>query len=282
MIYLKSYCYSKHELPFVIANLTEGYDFIDKLILYEYNFTHTGIKKEYEMEKVIHLVPEKLKSKLDYRKIDLTQYNEYAYLNEPGNPKIHNINEPIQRSWLYNDLNYNLEDNDIIIDHDIDEIVYSYAYPGLLKELEDRGVPLSIKMNQFFFKNNYLWKNLIFKSPTIYKYSMVKNRFRNIKGLKIKNLRDIFETTSDIHGCHMSWVMPIDYMLKKFDCYSHPEYRKFANREKLTEAIEKKQYVFDLNRPFEIDELNIDDRRIPESMRMSNPFDYLESFEDLD
>ena len=33
----------------------------------------------------------------------------------------------------------------------IDEIVYSNAYTSLVKELEDRGVPLSIKMNQFFF-----------------------------------------------------------------------------------------------------------------------------------
>ena len=45
MIYLKSYCYNKHELAFIIANLMEGYNFIDKLLLYEYNFTHTGIPK---------------------------------------------------------------------------------------------------------------------------------------------------------------------------------------------------------------------------------------------
>ena len=38
MIYLKSYCYNKHRLAFIIANLIEGYDYIDKL-LYEYNFT---------------------------------------------------------------------------------------------------------------------------------------------------------------------------------------------------------------------------------------------------
>jgi len=53
MIYLKSYCYNKHELAFVIANLIEGYNFIDKLLLYEYNFTHTGIPKNYELEPLI-------------------------------------------------------------------------------------------------------------------------------------------------------------------------------------------------------------------------------------
>ena len=32
MLYLKSYCYSIHELPFIIANLQEGYNYIDKLL----------------------------------------------------------------------------------------------------------------------------------------------------------------------------------------------------------------------------------------------------------
>ena len=45
MIYIKSYCYSKHELPFIIAQLQEGYKYIEKLILYEYNYTHTGCEK---------------------------------------------------------------------------------------------------------------------------------------------------------------------------------------------------------------------------------------------
>ena len=85
MIYIKSYCYSSHELPFVIANLEEGYDFIDKLILYEYNYTHTGTKKNYEMEKVIHLIPDKLKNKLDYKKIDISKYIEYAFENTNAN-----------------------------------------------------------------------------------------------------------------------------------------------------------------------------------------------------
>ena len=67
MIYIKTYCYSKHELPFVLANLSEGYNYIDKLILYEYNYTHTGLKKKYNMEEVLHLIPDNLKEKLYYK-----------------------------------------------------------------------------------------------------------------------------------------------------------------------------------------------------------------------
>ena len=237
MIYLKSYCYSQHELPFVIANLTEGFNYIDKLCLYEYNYTHTGVKKEYEIEKVLHHIPENLREKLYYKKVDLTNYVEYAYEN---GPLIHAINEPIQRSWLFNDSNFNLQDNDIIIDHDIDEIIYKDSYPKLLEELQYKNTPLSIRLNQFFFKHNYHWTNCDFSSPTIYYYGMVKRIPKKIKGLNIKNLRDLPYKTNNIYGCHMSWIMPIEFMLKKFHKYSHPEYRKYANKELLENAIKEK------------------------------------------
>jgi len=270
MIYLKSYCYNKHELPFIIANLNEGFNFIDKLLLYEYNFTHTGIPKKYELEPLIKLIPQHLQSKLYYKKVDITNYVEYAYEN---GPLIHEINEPIQRSWAFNDPNITFKDDDIIIDIDIDEIIYQSSYIPLIKELEEKNRPLSIKMNQFFYKNNYLWTDLIFTSPAIYKYNMTGSKI--IKGLKIKNFRDVEIKTSKIYGCHMSWVMPVDYMLKKLHSYSHPEYRHFCDKKILEKAIEDKKYVFNLNRPFNIQELNINDPRIPIFLQKKNIFDYL-------
>ena len=275
-IFLKSYCYNQHELAFVIANLREGYKYIDKLILYEYNYTHTGVEKDYRLEKVLHHIPGELREKLDYKKIDLKNYNIYAYKNEPGNPKIHRHNEPIQRSWLFNDKDYQLEDDDIIIDHDIDEIIYENSYPILIEELKRKKRPLSIKLNQFFFKNNYLWKDIMFSSPTIYNYRMVKKINKKIKGLKIQNLRDLPHKTDRIYGCHMSWVMPVDYMITKLHSYSHPEYRSFADKEKLQRAIDEKKYIFDLKRPFNIEELLFDDERIPKSLQKNNIFEYLQ------
>ena len=120
MIYIKTYCYSKHELPFVLANLSEGYNYIDKFCVYEYNFTHTGKKKDYEMEKVLHLTPHEFKSKLYYCKVDLS-----PFIIETYNESIcHDVNENIQRNWFFNDPNINLKDDDIIIDVDCDEIIY--------------------------------------------------------------------------------------------------------------------------------------------------------------
>lgn len=272
MLYLKSYCYSKHELPFIIANLDEGFEHIDKLILYEYNYTHTGLSKEYEIEKVLHLIPEKLKTKLLYKKIDLTNYSVYAVNDEK---KCHQINENIQRSWLFNDKDIILHDEDIIIDIDIDEIIYKDCYEDLLNELNEKNKPISIKLNQFFFKNNYLWSNLIFDAPAIYKYGMVKHINRNIKGVLCKYQRYCLQKTSKIYGCHMSWVMPVDDMLKKIYSGAHTKYHHLGKREILEKAIEEKKYIFDLNRPFKIVELNIRDNRIPETLRQDNLFYYL-------
>lgn len=273
MIYLKSYCYNKHELPFIIANLIEGYDYIDKLLLYEYNFTHTGIPKNYELEPLIKLIPSHLQSKLYYKKIDITNYIEYAYEN---GTLIHEINEPIQRSWAFNDPNITFNNDDIIIDIDIDEIIYKSSYIPLINELQEKNRPLSIKLNQFFYKNTYLWTDLVFSSPAIYKYSMTGNKL--IKGLQIKNFRDLTDKTNNIYGCHMSWVMPVDYMLKKLHSYSHPEYRQFCNKEILENAVQQKQYIFNLDRPFNIQELDLNDLRIPLFLQKKNIFDYLNSY----
>ena len=272
MLYLKSYCYSKHELPFIIANLEEGFDHIDKLVLYEYNFTHTGLPKESEVEKVLHLIPEHLRTKLLYRKIDLTDYIEYAANDEN---KCHKINEPIQRSWLFNDKDIVLQDEDVIIDIDIDEIIYKNCYTDLLNEFYQRNVPLSIQINQFFFKNTYLWSNLIIKASVIYKYKMVKNINKMVNGIKCKYLRNYHQTTRNIYGCHMSWVMPVDDMLKKIYSGAHTKYHHLGKREILEKAIKDKKYVFDLQRPFDIIELDITDVRIPTTLQKKDLFDFL-------
>lgn len=271
MLYLKSYCYSKHELPFIIASLDEGFNHIDKLILYEYNFTHTGLAKEYEIEKVLHLIPGNLKTKLLYKKIDLEKYTVYAVNDENI---CHQINENIQRSWLFNDTDIFLHDEDIIIDIDIDEIIYRDSYDELILELNKTNRPLSIKLNQFFFRNTYLWTNLIFDAPAIYKYKMVKNNNKNIKGVRCIYQRYCSKKTTKIYGCHMSWVMPIDDMLKKIYSGAHTKYRHLGKREILEKAIEEKKYIFDLKRQFNIDELNINDKRIPVALQQKNLFEY--------
>jgi hypothetical protein len=72
----------------------------------------------------------------------------------------------------------------------------------------------------------------------------------------------------------MSWIMPVDYMIRKLHSYSHPEYRKYASKDVLTKAINEKKYIFDLNRKFNIDELNLNNKRIPQFLQKEDIFDY--------
>jgi hypothetical protein len=269
MIYIKSYCYSKHELPFIISQLEESYNYVDKVCVYEYNYTHTGKKKEYEIYKVLHKIPKNLMEKLYYKKVDLTKYHVDSYTDET---LCHKINEPIQRNWFFNDKNIKLNDDDIIIDVDCDEIIYSDSYPKLLNELNNKKNPLSIKLNQFFFKNNYLWEDCNFSSPAIYFYKDVQNISTKISDLHIKNLRDLNYKTNDIYGCHMSWVMPIEDMVTKCFKTAHTRYRHLAKKEIMEKAVKDKKYVFDLNRPFNIEELKYDDIRIPKYLQKDKIF----------
>ena len=270
MIYIKSYCYSKHELPFIISQLEESYNYVDKVCVYEYNYTHTGKKKEYEIYKVLHKIPKNLMEKLYYKKVDLTKYHVDSYTDET---LCHKINEPIQRNWFFNDKNIKLNDDDIIIDVDCDEIIYSNNYKNLLDEVNSINNILAIKMNLFFFKNNYLWTNNVCKASGICKYKNIKNNVVTFKNLKIHQLRDSQYLSKGFYGAHMSWVMPIEDMVKK--CYktAHTRYRHLAKKEIMENAVKDKKYVFDLNRPFNIEELKYDDIRIPKYLQKKNIFD---------
>ena len=128
---------------------------------------------------------------------------------------------------------------------------------------------------QFFFKQNYFWYDCPFTSPTIYKYCMVKNNVKKIKGIKIQNLRNLQNKTSQIYGCHMSWVMSAELMVTKLYSYDHPKYRKYADKKLLQEAIDNKVYIFDTNKSFNIKELDLNDKRIPIYLQKNNIFDYM-------
>tara|TARA_R110002073_G_scaffold260256_6_gene423185 strand:- start:510 stop:1310 length:801 start_codon:yes stop_codon:yes gene_type:complete len=262
MIYLKSYCYSKHELPFIKAQLDESKGHVDKFYLYEFDRTHTGVEKNFELDS---LLPED--DRLIYKKISLKDNCVNASNDES---KVHTINEPIQRSYIFNDENVKLNDEDILFDVDVDEIIYASSYPKLI---ETYTSPTSMKLNQFFFKHNYLWTNCNFSSPTIYKYKDIKHTIHKLNGLNVSTrTRDLPRKTIDVVGCHMSWVMPVDNMVKKLHSYGHIKYKHLADSNILQKAVDDKKYIFDLKRPFNIDELELNDERIPKILQIVDIF----------
>ena len=56
-------------------------------------------------------------------------------------------------------------------------------------------------------------------------------------------------------------------MVYKLHTYSHPRYRFLADEEILKSAINNKEYPFDKNINFDIEEIKIDDVRLPKSLK---------------
>jgi len=253
-IYLKTYCYAPHEIEFVIANLSECYDHIEKMIVCEFDINHTGVKRDFEFQNLKDRVPEHLRDKIDYHACEVFNETARAYENEDA---IHTINEPVMRSYFTK--LYDFNNDDIIISIDADEIIYGDKIDYIVSEVQKHNV-VALKLRQFFYKKTYLWKNKDFTSPIATYYGSISKKYPY-------NWRDIGRVTDQYVGCHFSWCMTPDEMVHKLHTYSHPRYRFCADVELLTNAIENKEYPFDSNTEFSIQELEDGDPIIPKSMR---------------
>tara|TARA_B100000287_G_scaffold309414_1_gene292623 strand:- start:312 stop:1097 length:786 start_codon:yes stop_codon:yes gene_type:complete len=253
-IYLKTYCYAPHEVEFIEANLRECYPYIEKMIVCEFDINHTGMKREFIFQDLKERIDPSLVDKLDYHACSVYDHTVEAYDNEPA---IHQVNEPVMRSWFTK--LYNFEESDIILSVDADEIIMGDKIPYIIDEVKKRG-GVSLKMRQFFYKKTYMWKDKDWLSPMAAFYGLMNPKYPN-------NWRDIGNSTSEYVGGHFSWCMTAEQMVHKLHTYSHPRYRFCADLELLNDAIENKKYPFDPNTKFDIEELSEDDERIPKSMR---------------
>jgi len=254
MKYLKTYFYVEHEIKFLIMNLIEAYNHVDKFIICEHNRTHTGQPRSFIFEEHKHKFPQKLMDKVIYLPQDISEEAVEAYENEDA---IHAINEPVMRSAFMKELSF--DDEDIIVSIDADEIIYREAYPYIFSEVENKNC-VRLNLYQFFYKTNYLWEGKDFVSPIASKYKVFKRHYPC-------NWRDVGPIVSKKVGCHFSWCMTPEEMVYKLHTYSHPKYRFCADVDLLKEAIENKQYPFDDGTEFTIRELETEDPILPECVR---------------
>jgi hypothetical protein len=260
MIYLKSYCYSEHEIDFIKAQLIESEGYVDKLVLYEYNVTHRGKSKPFRLREHIEALDPKLKSRILYRPVDI----EHLCQQSDDEQNAH-INEDIQRSYFFNDDIITIQSNDIIFDLDIDEIIYKRCYPILIFMARFLKIPIGIRLNQFFYKANYYWRSSKFRSPVVYRYgAYFKKQTRYLlEGYRIEHQRNYILTTPFACGAHLSWVMPVEMMVRKIHSYAHTGFEKYADINVLKQAIKNKQYIFDDKRKFDIVTLKGNSKMIP-------------------
>lgn len=255
-VFLKTYFYAPHEMEFIVMNLLEM-PVDTKMILCECDIHHTGRPNEMlGHDYVFETIPEELHEKVLYVPCHVREFAVDAYNNEN---LIHQRNEPLMRSYFLKACSF-LQPDDVIISVDADEVIYNQAYGDILQGVRQYG-KVRLPLHQFFYHKNWLWKNKIFKSPVA---TQVKNHTFPC------NIRDEGRDVLGIVGCHFSWCMPVDAMIKKLHCYSHPKYRNCADRDILETAIRTKTYPFDPSVRFELEELDWTDERLPEILRTTN------------
>jgi hypothetical protein len=258
-VYLKTYFYVEHEIKFLIMNLMEAYNHIDKFIICECNRTHTGQPREFIFEEHRDKFPQELMDKVVYLPCDISEHTVEAYENEDA---IHAINEPVMRSFFMNLMNF--DDDDIVISIDADEIIYREAYDYILKETKETGL-VRLNLHQFFYKTTYLWEGKDFVSPIAAKYKVFRHNYPC-------NWRDVGPILSKKVGCHFSWCMTPKEMVHKLHTYSHPQYRFCADEELLENAIKNKEYPFNPDEEFNIRELENDSEVLPECLRSQSQY----------
>tara|TARA_R110002060_G_scaffold4985_12_gene7753 strand:- start:279 stop:1061 length:783 start_codon:yes stop_codon:yes gene_type:complete len=253
MVYLKTYFYVEHEIKFLVANLLESYEHIDKFIICEFNRTHTGMPRHMIGWDVIKdYFPKDKVDKVLYLPLDISHLTIEAYDNED---MIHARNEPVMRSVFMKAIEFS--DDDFIVSVDADEIIYSDSYPEIIEFVNSNG-PCQLNLHQFFYKMTYLWKDKDFIAPTALQYKHFKDRFPC-------NLRYEGVIFPKKAGCHFSWCMSPKEMVYKLHTYSHPRYRHLADENILEKAIRDKKYPFD-DTDFNIEEIEITSNILPRKM----------------
>jgi len=216
---LKTFFYSKNEIPLILLNLLESYDFVDKFLVYEFDHTISGIKKDF-VDLYEHWdLFDPYMDKFDYHRIKLDK-NPHFLKDESGvsNEVMKTVNEPFMRNYFTNILYLN--DDDLIFSVDADEIIYSSAYEKIENAINENDSPVKLYMHFFWKKMNQLtdkrWGN-----PCASKFKHLKDKLQMVSAgeTRYPQWRDEGVNTDFFSGCHFS------------NCYSNEgqlEYRKQA------------------------------------------------------
>lgn len=268
MIYLKTIFSAPNEIKYIKLNLKESYNYIDKLIICEFNMTHTGISRELIFNNFIDEFTDEEKRKIIYIGADISKE---AVLAQDDINLAHK-NEQLIRGYFAKEIT--LGNNDIIFSVDADEVIFGAYYKEIIDYLNKwpwRKIIL-LPMYQYFYRINYLWGNMIFKSAIACKASYYKDVYP-------AQWRDAGKPYKKVVGCHFSWCLTIDEMLQKLQSYAHSgDYGHLAKRDVLEAAVRDKTYPFEPERDFNIKVLDIykDKQYYPRRI-----FDMIDEFKEL-
>lgn len=247
-VYLRTIVSAPNEIKYIKLHLSESKGYVDYVIVCEFNRSHTGEKRDFifhkyleddtfseeEKERIIY-IPGRVDTKVKYSKDD---------------SKILHKNEKLFRGWFARQIRFGL--NDIIIAVDADEIIFRRGYSKILPLFDDvsENPIVQLKLYQFFYRPNYLWEDKIILAPTICRYK--KHLFHY--PAQWRNEGKVYD---EVVGCHFSWFLTVEEMIKKLNTYAHAaDYSHLSKESILRDAVENKKYPFDTSVDFNIREVN--------------------------
>lgn len=257
MIYLRTIFSAPNEIKFLKLNIMESFNYIDKFIICEFNKTHTGLPRELSFHKYSSIFTKEEMKKIIYLEIDLSNNTEVSN----GNDEIAHQNERLMRGYFASKIN--LDKNDIVISIDADEVIYKENYEKIINYFKYPWRKIAaLPLRQYFYKVNYLWENIVFKSPIACRASYFLKEYPS-------QWRDAGKPLKFLVGAHFSWCLTIQEMLEKINAYAHNGlYKHLADEKVLTNAIKNKEYPFEPDREFNISVLDInkDKKEFPKSI----------------
>lgn len=255
-----------HELKFIKLNLNEAFNHIDRFIVCEFNRTHTGAERELMFNNYLDFFTPQEQEKILYIGADVSELTRFSTTDG----KITRQNEILMQGYFVKELG--LKNKDIVFSVDADEIIYEYMYQPIIKKINFLNPCFLLRLNQFFYKINYLWMSNDFRAPVACKVGFYKDYYPASWRYEGK----LFPQKA---GCHFSWCLTIDEMIDKLGRYIHADiYGHFAKREILENAVKNKKYPFEPEEKFDICILDLEKNRnyYPQSIySMMNEFNYL-------
>ena len=218
-VFLKTILTSRAELPFIIAQFLELENLIDRIVVIEPGFTHTGMPRErVGVADLIRLVP-RISAKLDYVPIPMT--GAVLQSVEDDEPSCH-FNERLTRGLF---LNYiELSPRDIVVSTDADEVLYARVVEQEIERIRSKVFAWKatrLGLHQFVYRDDLLATGFRFGGPSII------GNGRYFLSQKSMHWRYAGKHLKEIAGCHFSWCQPIPDLLRKVATFAHaPDYLK--------------------------------------------------------
>lgn len=238
-VFLKTILTSKAEIPLIVAQFLELEQLIDRILLIEPSFTHTGQPRDLiGVTDLIKLMP-KISRKLDYVPIPMT--NDVLRCVESDESACH-FNERLTRGLFSNYID--LSTRDIVISTDADEVLYAEVVEQEIERITSNFLSWKatrLGLHQFVYRDDLLATDFKFGGPSIIgcgRYFLCRKPMQwRYDGTRLERFA----------GCHFSWCQPISALIRKVKTFAHaPSYlRSEMDPEKvIMDDIAQLQYSF--------------------------------------